>query len=676
MVKLLVTILPAWFAIVFSACAAPLITLSVDDIHSPLLSARGIQASLTGSQASLLEIKLGEVAVQGKIWRNLRFSCHTFQFSQDLISCDDGVLRLSKSAPIPATFHYSSRDKMLDVKIQMTSDKASEGWRLSARWGSAAWEGVLTVTNGQVARIAELLPDREKEMLAPAKGKLNGTARLRGNASGLANVEANLAVDGLVFSDVSGLHAGENISGEIIGKAERQASQRRNAWEWQADVTWPQGEVFWQPLYFTGQGHRLHVSGNLDDDIIRLLKGNLVLAGIGEADLSGVADRSTNTLRDLDLHAGNLELSALFSQVLKPFLADTSFTGLKAAGHAGIRLRYRNGAGELLNLNLRDVSVEDEHERFAFRGVNANIPWQAQGVSIADISIQSSQLLRISLGEFLVPLEINGQDLAIPRMTIPVLDGTFTLENFRASRQAQDWHWQFSGGLSPISMQRLTEALGSRPMHGTLSGTIPKVSYTGHTLKMDGALLFKVFDGTVELRNMMVLDPMGRAPSLVGDLDMRNLDLNLLTGVFSFGNMQGRIDVAVHGLELFDWKPIKFDASIMSSPGNYPRRISQAAVQNISSLGGSGAAAAIQRSFLHIFEEFGYSKIGWSCSLRNGVCHMGGIASEHPAQGYVIVKGGGIPAITVIGYNRNVDWWELINRLQRITQANVKPIFQ
>lgn len=676
MIKLLVKILPAFFIAISSAYAAPLITLSVDNVHSPLLNAKGIQVSLAGPRASVLEITLGEVAVQGKIWRNLRFSCHTFQFSGDLISCDDGVLRLSKSAPIPATFHYSSRDKTLDVKIQITSNEASEGWRLSTRWGGAAWEGVMTVTNGQVARIAELLPDKEREMLAPAKGKINGTARLRGNAGGLANIEANFAVDGLAFSDVSGLHAGENISGSIIAKAERQNSQPSNLWEWQADVTWPQGEVFWQPLYFTGQGHRLHVNGNLDDNIIRLSKGNLVLAGIGEADLSGVADRSTNTLRDLDLLADNLELSALFSQVLKPFLADTSFTGLKAAGHAGIQVRYRNGASELLTLTLRDVSVEDEHERFAFRGVNANVPWQAQGVSMADISIRSSQLSRIPLGEFRVPLEINGQDLAISQMTIPVLDGEFTLENFRASRHAQDWHWQFSGGLSPVSMQRLTEALGSRPMYGTLSGTIPKVRYTGHTLEMDGALLFKVFDGTVELRNMTVLDPMGRAPSLVGDLDMRNLDLNLLTGVFSFGNMQGRIDVAVHGLELFDWKPIKFDASIISSPGSYPRRISQAAVQNISSLGGSGAAAAIQRSFLHIFEEFGYSKIGWSCSLRNGVCHMGGIASEHPAQGYVIVKGGGIPAITVIGYNRNVDWWELINRLQRITRENVKPVFQ
>ena len=132
MIKLLVKILPAFFIAISSAYAAPLITLSVDDVHSPLLNAKGIQASLAGPRASVLEITLGEVAVQGKIWRNLRFSCHTFQFSEGLISCDDGVLRLSKSASIPATFHYSSRAKTLDVKIQMTSNEASEGWRLSA----------------------------------------------------------------------------------------------------------------------------------------------------------------------------------------------------------------------------------------------------------------------------------------------------------------------------------------------------------------------------------------------------------------------------------------------------------------------------------------------------------------------------------------------------------------
>ena len=47
---------------------------------------------------------------------------------------------------------------------------------------------------------------------------------------------------------------------------------------------------------------------------------------------------------------------------------------------------------------------------------------------------------------------------------------------------------------------------------------------------------------------------------------------------------------------------------------------------------------------------------------------------EQAPQGYVIVKGGGIPAISVIGYNRHVSGTELVDRLKRITQKNVKPI--
>jgi hypothetical protein len=89
-------------------------------------------------------------------------------------------------------------------------------------------------------------------------------------------------------------------------------------------------------------------------------------------------------------------------------------------------------------------------------------------------------------------------------------------------------------------------------------------------------------------------------------------------------------------------------------------------------LGGAGAAAAIQRSFLRFFDQFGYQKIGLSCHLNNAVCEMDGV--ERAPQGYVIVKGGGIPAISVIGYNRYVSWRELVERLKRITQENVKPI--
>ena len=51
-------------------------------------------------------------------------------------------------------------------------------------------------------------------------------------------------------------------------------------------------------------------------------------------------------------------------------------------------------------------------------------------------------------------------------------------------------------------------------------------------------------------------------------------------------------------------------------------------MQNITALGGPGAAAAIQRSFLGFFERFGYRRIGLSCVLRGDVCAMDGLASK------------------------------------------------
>ena len=316
----------------------------------------------------------------------------------------------------------------------------------------------------------------------------------------------------------------------------------------------------------------------------------------------------------------------------------------------------------------------DEDGRFALHGVNARIPWSSSAERKAEIRFRQGEVLRLALGETRVPLTMQGWQFSTPAFSVPLLDGQLNLDGFSASRIEGAWNWRFSGGLTPVSMERFAAALKLPRMLGTLSGVIPAVSYAGGNLKVDGALLFKVFDGTVVVKDLELLNPLGRAPNLRADLDMRNLDLDLLTRTFSFGNMQGRIDVQVDGMELSDWRPVKFDAKVASSPGSYPRKISQSAVQNISALGGAGAAAAIQRSFLRFFEQFGYDRIGLSCKLRNGVCLMDGV--EAAPHGYVIVKGGGIPAISVIGYNRQVSWDELLERLKRITQKNVKPVIQ
>ena len=41
--------------------------------------------------------------------------------------------------------------------------------------------------------------------------------------------------------------------------------------------------------------------------------------------------------------------------------------------------------------------------------------------------------------------------------------------------------------------------------------------------------------------------------------------------------------------------------------------------------------------------------------------------------GFTIVRGGGVPALDVIGYNRRVGWNELVARLQRVVAEGVSP---
>src|SRR5690606_19894456 len=171
------------------------------------------------------------------------------------------------------------------------------------------------------------------------------------------------------------------------------------------------------------------------------------------------------------------------------------------------------------------------------------------------------------------------------------------------------------------------------------------------------------------------------APHLLLDVGMHHIDLDLLTRAYSFGNMQGRIDVEINDIELVNWQPVKFDARLVSSPGSYRKRSSQAAVQNLTTLGGDSAASVIQRSFLEFFKDFGYKKIGWRCRLHGNICQMGGIEATDPAQhafnqteDYVLVQGSGIPAITITGYNRLVDWRELVKRLNHAIESGSPTI--
>lgn len=639
-----------------AASQAQHISLSIDDLEAPGFSAQAIKAGLRGSAKRELLLEIGALTVHGRTWRNARLRCPRLRLEASVIECTAGVIEAGES--IPLSFTYFSRQKKLDVVLQPAP---RELWRLNADFGKREFR--VGIDNGKAERLASWLPP---EMPRPGGGTIGGAVTFFTAGS----LNAQIEVDGLAFSDASGLHAGDKIKAGIRIAAE----QREGEWRWQASADWMAGEVFWQPLYLTGSGQRLVAEGITHAQRTQVRSGSLGLPAVGGAAFSGVWDHANGKLISGDIRSTPLNLGALYAQVLKPYLVQTALGDLRTAGEVTAAVQIEAGRLGAVDVQFQDVSLEDQSRRFALFGMAGRLPWRQNAVTRAELSVKGGEVLRLPFGPFRLPLGMAGTHFSVDKLEVPLLDGKLTVSDFAADQAANGWRWRFGGGLTPIALERFTQSLGLPTMHGSLSGVIPRMTYDKSTLSVEGALLFRVFDGTIVAKDLRLFDPFGKAPRMQADLDMRNLDLDLLTRTFSFGNITGRVDAQVSGLELANWQPVSFDASVASSPGDYPRKISQRAVQNISALGGAGAAAAIQRSFLGFFEQFGYQKLGLRCRLSNGVCEMSG--AENAPQGYVIVKGGGIPAITVIGYNRYVSWQELTDRLKRIMQDNVRAIVE
>lgn len=644
--------------------AAPLhamqLTLNVADIAAPGFAAHGVRASLTPGGGA--DLSMDELRWSGKSWRKVRVRCAEFSLSSAHVACRRG--RLDAAPDLSFDFGYSFDTQRLELRL---SAAANEVWQANADFRARPWHAEVRLRNAQCARLATFMPHAWP---LPGQGRLNGELKARGDGSGLSQVAADLQLAGLGFADASGLHAAEKLAGRASLEAVRTGRQ----WDWRGALEWQGGELFWQPLYLRG-GHILQASGQWDGALLRVAQAQADLAGVGRVEMSAQWDMNRAALLDAALRGNSLDLKRLFSDFALPFLGEGLLADSELSGRIDVEWQYHEGATQALTASLRDAELKDGKKRFMLRGLNARVPWRADVPAQAELSFSEARLWGAPVGAAAAQIAMRGLDFSAANITLPVFDGQLGVQDLHLYKQDGAWQWDFSSTLSPVSMQQLSNALHWPEMHGALSGRVPKVSYRDRNLKVDGALLFRVFDGTVAVSQIELFDPFGRMPRLAGNLDMRGLDLDLLTRTFSFGNMQGRIDASVNGLELVNWQPVHFDARLASSPGDYRRKISQKAVQNISALGGAGGAAALQRSYLRIFENFGYERIGLSCVLRNDVCTMGGVEEvAGNSSAYTLVKGGGIPAINVIGYNRRVGWQELLTRLKRVLQDNVHAV--
>jgi hypothetical protein len=602
-------------------------------------------------------------------------SCARAQLTATEVSCTQGTLKAQSTAlgaqNIQTVFSYQLDSGRIDAELlgvrihdgtlAITANLTGTRWQISARGEALS----LPAVTRQLADAGFAIP------VVAGSGRLNLTASMNGVASQLSAADIEMRLLAEEVSDAAGSVAGEDLDISVHAAVQVAASGMQAVLE----MTGRQGALYVDPVFIEIPSQPLRLSarfGWLSTEQQLVLQsftyrhpGSVQLGGSGHFSLAADVP-----LRELQLEVRQAEFPAMYDTYLQPWLYDSALADLDTSGQLSGSLRWEQGKLSQVSLDPVKLSVDDREGRFKLDAMNGRLRWSDTTTPArSELAWAGGSIFRVALGATRLAIDA-GRDtvrLAEP-VAIPVLDGVLGIDDFQLEfSEASPLRWQVNGLLEPVSLSQLSLALGWPKLAGKLSGVIPDVRYDNGNLEVGGILRMGVFDGEVTLRNLTLEQPFGLVPRLRVDARADNIDLETLTRTFSFGRIEGRLNGRIDGLDMESWRPVAFDAEFATPENDTSRhRISQKAVDNISSIGGAGVGGALSRSFLRFFEDFPYDRLGIRCRLENGICDMGGVAPA--TDGYYLVKGRFIPPrLDVIGYADRVNWDTLMAQIMAVT---------
>ena len=655
------------------------LVLDLGDVTGAHWSAGAVRLQVEYPHDSEIDLSLAADYVQlpGGNARLKHFSlaCTRTQLGATDWRCDRGVIQFELQGDLLATNFQLTRTgntyrfELPGVELEGLS------LRVHAEHTNGSWLMGLRALSTDLGALAQLIPTAPLVGVELFAGAATLELDLEGDQSSLDG-SGTLELEDLAFSDASGLRAGEGIAVVIQASFSRQAPE----WSFDSRLRLDRGELVVDNFYLLAHGppRRVHAAGVWDEASDRLRLEQFEVDHPGVLALSGSLDVGLGTppiLNGFSVQMPRSSLSLLYHHYLKSLALGGALESIEVDGELGLDIQWGQPGGNLAHISMHQINVEDESDNFAVYGLNGELNWSATGISAPTRlrwSGGSVYTLTVGGGGLRGKFHPEGFRLSRP-ISIPVLDGELNVEDFELEGLGGSPVWRMSGGLTPVSMETLCHALGWPSFSGTLAGSVPGVRYEDGEITTNGAMVMRVFDGEVLIRDLRLTRAFDVVPELRANVDMWRLDLEQLTRAFSFGNIEGKLDGRIHGLVLQDWKPVAFDAAFATPEKDKSRhRISQNAVDSLARVGGGGGA--LSATFLSFLEEFSYDRLGLSCRLRNGVCAMGGV--EAAERGYYIVKGGGFPPrIDVLGFNDRVAWKVLVERLQNIANSQA-PIIQ
>lgn len=660
----------AWMAagLLAGALTAPPATAQDLSLRIETLGGEGfrlydIAASLDVSGAG--ELAIGQAELPEPFGRvdQLELRCATLRLSSRALRCQAGRLQFSVPGLPPLAAQVSlTADSAGRVALRLEELAVAGGRVTLDLQRSAAGElaAAFHIEGATPEALAALWPSALTAGLTGAgTGSLSGQIRITPEGQILAN--GDLTVAALTVATADGAVATENLA---VGLRWGLHGWRDRALELVLEVAETSGLAYLDPVFLDldeaalagevrmlldGAVPRLHALRLRDGEALRL-------EAVGSLTRDGRGWLAINRLE--------LALPGGYERYLQPFLVGGPLDQLDGHGRLHGQGLVRDGRWTRLALDIEDLSFTTRDRQLGLDGLAGALHWQQdEDARPSWLAWQRGALFDIGIGPARLDLRFIGDGLRAPGVTrIPILDGALVITNLDARGLATgNPEFGFDARLEPLSLERLTEALGWPALGGEIAGQLPGARYRNRVIETEGTLDVEVFDGRISIEALRIEGLLSPLPRAAADVRIHQLDLEQLTGTFAFGQITGRLEGEILGLRLLEWRPSAFDAWLATSAGyRGPRRISQRAIDNLTAIGGGGVGG-FPGGLMRIFDEFGYERIGLSCNLRNEVCLMDGVATANGA--YYIVRGRGLPRIDVLGTARRVSWPVLLAQL-------------
>ncbi|WP_405231727.1 hypothetical protein [Lentisalinibacter salinarum] len=673
------------------ASAVELLTLDIDEVTGAGWSADGIELRILPGDgsgdigASLRVQRLVLPEPIGEL-RDVTLRCDTVAINGTDYRCERGRALARRSPLDPHAFSLSGSYRPADGRLVLESpDLPWQGLtlRVSGQLADGGWTAAVEGADLDAATLYRALATTTSlvspSSAASAMPELEiaaGTAgfrlRARGENGDASRIDGTITLRDLSLANDSGSLAAEGLA--VTLEAQVRMPESGGQLDYTVKLGADAGEAYVEPAYFNLSASPLTLgsTGGLDPagGPVRIDSFTLdhrdVLAASGAAVLRRGEEPA---LAQADVEITGATFPGVYTTYLQGFLTGTPLAKLETRGRVSGRVRLDDGRISALDLALDDLHADDAGRRLAIYGARGNVAWDGgpdAGPRPSRLAWDGGFVYEAGFGAGTAAFSSMPDRITLQEtLRVPVLDGALVVETFAAhGLTADEPAVEFDARLEPVSLAGITTALGWPALPGKLSGELPLLSVSEGAVTLGGSLVARVFDGTARISELRIEQPFGANRRTSGEVTLDNLDLALVTDVFTFGRITGRLDGAIRSLEMLQGRPIAFDARFYTpADDESPHRISRRALSNISEIAGSGTAA-LSAGFLGLFDEFRYDSLGIRCVLEGDVCNMSGVQAAQ--QGYYLVKGSGLPRIDVIGHSREVNWPRLV---AQITEA-------